>query len=438
MKSARVSRNLGALAEHQNLAASRRLPVAGKIRPGIKVPTAKAAQIPGLVERYTALTAEGHAFDSIANMLKNEIKGCPGYPLAPRNAAYFSVRQCDFTTAGAAQAIMDRYGEVRPGDPEKRLYAFPVIFPSDDLDLIFREQFEAWKASELHRWSEPDPNTGELMCMRRAQVAPDKSNRRRWGGRPLEAERLCDPNDCQLFAAGECKHVGTLNFWVPGVPGVGVVSMTFTSLYASMGVAEILDMVRMGLGRVSGLTPSGDPIFWISKRHERVSRMNWETGRPEKNHHWIIQLEASGLDMAKALSGHVALSAPESQTRVALAAPSVVSEHNQAALEYHPQPNQHEKAPSEPADPTMDPEVAKLRKELAYYATKHQGWSAAEFEKWVIDQAGSTAAAHQIDPLKAMVDKLKAMSTTPATEQATEPTAAPAQGELVTDEEAPF
>ena len=431
MKSARVSRNVGALAEHQNLAAARRLPVAGKIRPGIKVPTGKAAQMQGLMARYTALVAEGHAFDDIAAKLKAEIKGCPAYPLAPRNAPYFSARQGDFSTPGAAQSIMDLYGEVRQGDPEKRLYAFPVIFPADDLDLIFREQFEAWKASELHRWSEPDPRTGELLCMRRAAVAPDASKRRRWGGRPTEAERPCDPNDCQLFAGGECKHVGTLNFWLPGVPGVGVVSLTFTSLYASMGVAEILDMVRMGLGRISGLTPDGDPIFWISKRHERVSRMNWETGRPEKTQQWIIQLEASGLDMAKALSGAHALAAPESQSRVALAAPSVLPTE-QAALEYQPDPDL-------PQEPAMDPEVARLRKELAHYATKVQGWTAQEFEKWVIDQAGSTAAAHRLDPLRRMVDQLKAMSTEPAkTEPEPEPAAEAKQGELVTDDEAPF
>ena len=435
MKSARVSRNIGAMAEHQHLAAARRLPVAGKIRPGIKVPTGKAAQLSGLLDRYNALVAEGHAFDDIANILKREIKGCPSYPLAPRNAPYFSVRQGDFSTQGAAQAIMDRYGEVRHGDPEKRLYAFPVIFPADDLDLIFREQFEAWKASELHRWSEPDPRTGELMCMRREVTAPDPSKRRRWGGRPTEAERPCDPNDCRLFAAGDCKHVGTLNFWIPGVPGVGVVSMTFTSLYASMGVAEILDMVRMGLGRISGLTPDGDPIFWISKRHERVSRMNWETGKPEKTQQWIIQLEASGLDMAKALSGAHALAAPESQARVALAAPGVVPEPEQAALEYQPQ-TEPEQEP-EPQEPAIDPEVARLRKELAHYATKVQGWSAPEFEKWVIDQAGSTAAAHQLDPLKRMVDQLKAMSTDPEKTEP-EPAAEAKQGELVTDDEAPF
>jgi hypothetical protein len=86
-------------------------------------------------------------------------------------------------------------------------------------------------------------------------------------GGPTEAERACDPNDCTLFGKGECKHSGVLNFWVPGVPGVGTIELHVTSIYASLGVAETLEMVKMGLGRVSGLLPNGNPYrVWTTTR----------------------------------------------------------------------------------------------------------------------------------------------------------------------------
>lgn len=430
MVSARVSRSSGSVHASNESAALRRLPVAGKVRPGIKVLTAAASKVPGLSGVYNEGLAEGIGFDEIALRLK-KVKGCPSWPLTPRNAPYFSVRAGDFSTPDAVQAIMDRYGSVRHGDPVKRLYDFPVIFPSDNFDLIFREQFEAWKATELLRWSEVDPQSGDLMCMKRAVAAPDPSARRRWGGRPTEVDRVCDPNDCMLFGKGECKHVGTLNFWIPGVPGVGTIEMTFTSIYASLGIAETLDMVRMGLGRVSGLLPDGSTIFRIAKRRERVARMNWETGKAEKSDQWIISLEATGLDMSRVLSGAMALTAPQAQQNVpALSAPEQPADEPREAIEPEPE---H----AAPSQIEADPVVREMRKQLSALVNT-LGWASEDLSDWVTANYGDTSAARNPESLADMIAKLTVLAKAEAERTAEQAPAGEPAAAAEFDDEAPF
>lgn len=273
-------------------AQAQRLPVTGKIRPGIKVLTAKARAIQGAQKVYDDGVAAGASFDDIEKALK-QMQGCPAYPLTPRNAPYFRVVPDDFTTPGAAEAIIERYAA-----DDGNVYTFPVIFPADDLNLIFREGFEAWKASELSFWSEPDPQTGELLCKKRQEIKADKTRRKRWGGRPVETVGPCDPNGCDIFGAGHCMHHGSLYFYVPGCPGVGFIELQFTSIYASLGIGEVLELVQHGLGHIKG-THNGEPIFWISKKRQEVSRIDWEKGKAERTEQYIISIEARGLDMAK-------------------------------------------------------------------------------------------------------------------------------------------
>jgi hypothetical protein len=366
MNTARVSRNIGSAHAAGALLSPARLPVLGKVRAGIKELTAAAAKVPGAAKIYSDGIAAGASFDEIATALKG-VKGIPNYPLRPVNPAYFSARQGDFSVSGAAAKLLELYGEVRQGDPPRRLYALPVVFPTDGLDLVFREAFEAWRATELVRWSE----NGQ--CMRRMEAAPDASKRRRWGGRPIEAVGPCNPNACDLFAAGDCKHVGALYFWVPGITGVGTIELSFTSVYASLGIAETIEMVRAGLGRISGLL-NGKPIFWLTKSRERISRMNWETGKPEKSEHWIIKLEAAGIDMIEVMSG---------STQRALPAPDAA---NVPVLE-EPAPPTYADEP--PRTQSADPRIRELRSQLIALRDTLE-WDNDELAEWV-DGQGYTA-----------------------------------------------
>lgn len=413
MNSARVhtsdSALHGAMAPQQ-----RRMPVAGKIRPGIKVLTRKAEGIPGAVDTYRRGVAAGASFDDIERALK-QLANCPPYPLTPRNAPYFRVVQSDFSTPNAAAEIIARYGEGRDGDAEPQLYSFPLVFPSDDIDLIFRENFEAWKASELVHWSEPDPQTGTLQCMRRVEFDAN-AKRRQWGGRPTEAVGPCNPNACDLFGAGHCKHVGSLYFWVPGITGVGLIELTFTSIYASLDVAEKLELVRAGLGHVKG-THNGRPIFRISKVRDNVSRIDWETGKAQRTEQWIIRLEAD-LDMVAVLSGGEAQNAlPTPAPATALPAQSApVFEHpvdpvetpaetvDTETGEVTPPPESPEPPKPRATKPTA--EAAAMRKTLSAQLKEMQ-WSGDDLADFLEGNGFSRADASDAGKLAEILAKLK-------------------------------
>lgn len=118
MNSARVSRNLGSVHAASAVSSARRLPTSGRVRPGIKVLTRSAAAVKGAADTYAQGLAAGASFDEIGAAL-SKLQGIPKYPLTPKNAPYFTVRQGDFSTPGAVDAIMTAHATVRPGDPSR-------------------------------------------------------------------------------------------------------------------------------------------------------------------------------------------------------------------------------------------------------------------------------------------------------------------------------
>jgi hypothetical protein len=168
---------------------------------------------------------------------------------------------------------------------------------------------------------------------------------------------------------------------------------------------------------------NGKPIFWLSKGRERVSRMNWETGRPEKTDQWIIRLEASGLDMVQVLSGtsgQAALPAPDPVEVRALGAPV--------------------EAPVAAAQTvqTNAPEIKELRGQLAALRDTLD-WEDADLKEWVDGQGYQVASpAHDLECLRDMVAKLAGAAQVKALREAAETKTADAPPELAPDEETPF
>ena len=383
--SARVARSR--TADAPGAAPSQRLPVAGVIRAGIKVLTQAAAKVDGARAIYERGVAAGASFDDIAKEL-GKLPGIPKTPLTPKNVPYFTARPGDFRNPAHAKQLLDLYGEQRDGDPVRRLYGFPIVLPSEDMDLMFPEGFEAWSASELMRWSRPNPETGFLDCMRRDPLPPKAG--RRFGGRPVVVDRVCDPNDCPLFASGKCKHQGELYFWVPGVASAELFKISFTSVYAPLQIAPTLDLVRGGLGRVSGLY-NGEPMFRVQKEHQRVASVNPDTGQPEKQAQWIITMSAT-IDM---------LSVLRRQQQPALAAPAET-----AALP----------APVVPTDapPAADAAAPDQRAELMARMRAAQvdiGWNDQSLTEWVM--AYHAEAAQDTDTVRklaAVVPSLESLA----------------------------
>lgn len=279
-----------------------RIPVTGKIRPGIKVLTSSAQGNAQAKKIYEDGLAKGLSFDAIEREIvsKCSLKS----PLTPRNVPWFTVRACDFAMPEIADQIMDLYGEDRKDGHGRHLYRFPVIFAQDAWQSVMPHGFHCYSRSELQFWSQYGED-GHRYCMYRQDVQVDpKSKRahRTFGGRKTATRGLCHPDECPEYQQRKCNMTGSLQFYIPGITGSsGVIEVPTTSIYALMGARETMEMISMATGgRIAGLF-NGRSIFYLTKRQKEVSRIDPETGKPKKVKQWLIALDA---DMgAKAFGG---------------------------------------------------------------------------------------------------------------------------------------
>jgi hypothetical protein len=414
-----------------------RAQVIGRIRPGVKVLTKAAQAIPGAVAIYKEGWEVGASFETIEKRLK-QIQGMPKYPLVPKNVPWFRACREDWQDPEQADILMDLYAEQREGDKAPRLYWFPVVFTSEDLDTIFEESFEAWSARELRFWSRVDPGTGYVHCMQKADpsVFSKRGAKQHWGGRPDVVRRLCNPNDCTEFLGGECCHYGTLRFSIPGIQGLGSVELTFRSVLAKLGISDILETVQQIRGSWTGLH-NGEPFFWLSKQHREVGRVDWSSGEVSRTQQEIITLSVRGVDLielhAAAMQRFPALAAPETGNTPAPATPPSREpepmpddddqpERPAAQVETAPEkeddpppvPTKEEPKPAaaaparrgrkpKAAAPAEDAEAEKHRQgviamneawERFEAARKRLGWSTEDAEEWLVGQPENTDCAY--------------------------------------------
>lgn len=388
------------------------LPIAGKIRPGIKALTAAARKdIPGAQKIYDDGVAVGASFDLIEANLKKANKKFTRRPLTPKNCLAFRVSQDDFDAAGAANAIMDAHGEDR--GEGMQLYSFPIMFPSDKISHIFTQKFESWAAGQLNFWSELDAE-GNYNCMR-TQPLPGGNSRRTFGGRPTEVVKKCDPNTCDIFDNGHCSHTGALYFYVPGCAGVGLIELKFKSIYAAMQIKETLEMVLLGLHRIKGAL-HGKPIFTVTKTLDNVSRIDNENNKVTRVNQFIIKLSATGLDMTQVFIEEerraLGLAAPEASNakQLALEKTSEVLAEDSRAINPNETINETEQQSIQRKAIERNEDIAKLRKNLSARAdgldltvTQLSGWGIGMF---------GTRAFQDLESLEAISDKLRAAEET--------------------------
>ncbi len=273
----------------------RRLPpIAGTIHAGAKVLTKANAQKPELVRIYQEGISSGRSYDEIERDL--EAAGGGRNPLRMINMPYFNVRRGDFRDPAVAQRLIDLYGtelETSTGT-KRRLQRFPIMFPTDDENLIIRHSLAAWSASSILFWSES--REGERVCMTKATP---KSGKRVFGGREniVNPERpKCNPNECPVYQANSCNLTGALQFYVPGIQGTGLLRLPTRSFYALDAALAEMELVRARHGTVAGLI-EGKPFFYITKQRKEVSWLSPDG--PTRVWQDIIVLE-SDMDMIEA------------------------------------------------------------------------------------------------------------------------------------------
>lgn len=284
-----------------------RLPVGGKIRPGIKVLTRDAKEakddkgIHHAQSLYDKLAKEGFGWDEIEKQVKAKI-GFTKSPLTPKNVPYFTVFRHDFSIPEVADKIMELYGS--DGPDGFRLYRFPVIFPVDFWQTLLPHRLRVYTANELVYWSEYAAD-GTRYCKMHAPVemiGDDKNKRakRPFGGRSIilrpENDGICNPNNCPEYQVRKCTLSGAYLFYIPGIPGTSAIELPTTSIYSLMQARQKMEMIAfMRGGKISG-TVAGKPMFFISKKLQEVSQIDPATGKPKRVKQWLIELEST-LDM---------------------------------------------------------------------------------------------------------------------------------------------
>lgn len=277
-----------------------RIPTAGRIRAGIKVLTKAAAAIAQAQSIYDQGVQEGRSFDFIEEALAKALPDLRN-PLVPKNMPWFTVRGGDFSHPDLARQILESYGEDR-GDGERRLYRFPVVFPSDSWQAVMPHELVAWGSSERKFWSEYSADGSQRYCKCHAAVPKDKGDKsgtraiRIFGGRKAVLREdnggLCEPEACPQYQARQCNLTGRFVFFIPGIRSLAAFDLPTNSFYAMNAALQTFRTIAfMRGGRISGFLDASKTPFYISKRLMEVPHIDAE-GRAVRVKQWIIELEA--------------------------------------------------------------------------------------------------------------------------------------------------
>lgn len=273
-----------------------RLPTGGKIRAGIKVLTRRAAEVPRAQAIYEQGLNQGQSFDQIERALA---EACPELksPLVPRNVPWFTVRAQDFPNPELATQILDLHGEDR-GDG-RRLYRFPVVFPTDRWESVMPHELATWGAQDKRFWSEYSTDGRWRHCMTHAPVPVDATGRRTvrlFGGRkaiPREDNGgLCQPESCPEYQQRQCNLTGRFLFFIPGIRSISAFELHTRSFYAMNAAIRTFETVAfLRGGRIAGFLDRQGTPFYLTKRLMEVAHID-DHGRPVRVPQWIIELEA--------------------------------------------------------------------------------------------------------------------------------------------------
>ena len=273
-----------------------RIPTGGKIRAGIKVLTKKAAGEPKAKAIYEQGVAAGHSFEQIERAITEALPDLKT-PLVPRNVPWFTVRAQDFPNPEIARAILEAYGEDR--GEGRRLYRFPVVFPSDYWQTVMPHELANWGTHEKHYWSQYSGDGRVRHCMCHAPVPVDDTGRRTirlFGGRKTMIREdnggLCDPESCREYQQRQCNLTGRFLFFIPGIRSISAFELHTRSFYAMNSAIQKFETVGfLRGGRISGFLDRQGTPFYLTKKLMEVAHID-EQGRAVRVPQWIIDLEA--------------------------------------------------------------------------------------------------------------------------------------------------
>ena len=273
-----------------------RIPTGGKIRAGIKVLTKKAAEQPKAKAIYDQGVAAGQSFEQIERAIAEALPNLKT-PLVPRNVPWFTVRAQDFPNPEIAREILENFGEDR--GEGRRLYRFPVVFPSDYWQTVMPHELAAWGMHDKHYWSLYSGDGRVRHCMCHAPVPVDDTGRRTirlFGGRKTVVREdnggLCEPEACREYQQRQCNLTGRFLFFIPGIRSISAFELHTNSFYAMNAAIQKFETVGfLRGGRISGFLDRQRTPFYLTKKLMEVAHID-EQGRAVRVPQWIIDLEA--------------------------------------------------------------------------------------------------------------------------------------------------
>lgn len=274
-----------------------RIPTAGKIRAGVKVLTRKAAEYLLARDIYEKGLNAGDTFDAIEKRITEQVPELKT-PLVPKNVPWFTVRPQDFAHPELAQDILNLYGETRE-DGVKRLYRFPVVFPSDTWQVVMPHELAVWGASEKRFWSEYDAEGSARFCKTYAPVPKDASSKRAirpFGGRKTilrpDTQGVCDPECCKEYQNRQCNLSGRFLFFIPGIRSLSAFELHTHSFYAMNAAIQTFKTIAfLRGGRISGFLDRQRTSFFLTKILKEIVHID-DTGQALRVPQWLIDLQA--------------------------------------------------------------------------------------------------------------------------------------------------
>lgn len=251
----------------------------GRIRPGVKV-LKKSITDPKAQEIVERGIRAGVGFPAIDSALN---KAGFRHALIPKNEPFFSVWPGEWQNKETAHQILELYGEQREGDPVKRLYEFPVIFPHSDPNRMIFTRMESYTAKGLKYHSEV--RNGETLCIGKAEVPKrtDGSGKaiRIFGGRKEQIRGVCDPEHCPEYQDKACNRRSHILVAIPGATmAAEFVEIPTGSFYAVDDIEKTLQRTAEVCGGKIPLEVQMGwkdyPIFWMTKVRDKVSHVTDE------------------------------------------------------------------------------------------------------------------------------------------------------------------
>lgn len=261
------------------------LPKAGIIRPGIM--RLKKGVSAGDEAVYKQMVADGATWDDIDKRLGKDSN--QKSKLTPQNADYFSIRPRDCSDPRNVDLIHQLYADKSDG----KLRSLPVWFPVNEWHNIIPHSLRCFGTNGIkYKSAFREHRNGKVDVVRVCEYPLElQAGRRVFGGRQW-GERPCDPNTCPEYQKGDCKFGGTIQFYIPGVKGMGVWVLPTTSWYSLVRIKSALEAVSgMTGGRLARLFVGGKTPFILRKIYDEISTIDTKTGQPVRRSQWLIVLD---------------------------------------------------------------------------------------------------------------------------------------------------